>query len=65
MLTIKYSQGLFKAQTPTNTEFAPTLEKLLERLDPGAPPEKIAAAAEILQGIIGEDAGQIRHGVIS
>lgn len=65
MLSIKFSQGLYKAQTAVGTEFAPTLEKLLERLDPGAPPEKIAHAAEILEGIIGQDAGQIRHGVVS
>jgi hypothetical protein len=65
MLSIKFSQGLFTAQTPQGTFRAVSLEKLLEQADPGAPAEKIAHAAEILEGIVGEDAGQIRHGVVS
>lgn len=65
MFSIRLSHGLYKAQTVGTTEFAPTIEKLLAKLDPGAPPEKIAAAAEILEGIIGTDHDQIHHGIVS
>jgi hypothetical protein len=66
MLVIKHSQGLFRAQTATGQiQTAQSLERLIERLEPGAPPEKIAATAELLERHIGDDAGQIRQGVVS
>lgn len=59
------SNGLYYAGAAGNNVTATTLERLLAQLDPGAPPEKLAAAAEILESLIGKTHEQIHHGVIS
>lgn len=59
------SNGIYYAGTAGNNVTGTTLEKLLERLDPGAPPEKVAAAAEILEPLIGKGHEQIHQGIAS
>lgn len=59
------SNGLYYAGAPGNSVAAQSLESLLEKLAPGAPPEKLYAAAEILEPLIGKGHEQIRHGVAS
>lgn len=59
------SNGLYYAGAPGNNVAAQTLESLLEKLDPGAPPDKLAAAAEILEPLIGKGHEQIHQGVAS
>lgn len=65
MLVIKHNQGLYKAQTTARTEFAPNLEKLVEKLDPGIPAGRAQIIAEFLEAVITKGHEQIHHGVIS
>jgi hypothetical protein len=52
-LEIDVERGMYHAYTADGkSATATSCEALLARLDPGAPPEKIAAAAEIFEGII-------------
>lgn len=59
------ANGLYYAGAPGNSATAQTLESLLEKLSPGAPPEKLFAAAEILEPLVSKGHEQISHGVSS
>lgn len=65
MLVIKHNQGLYKAQTVNKTAFAPSLETLVEKLDPGIPAGRAQIIAEFLEAVISKGHEQIHHGVIS
>jgi hypothetical protein len=68
VISFHKKNGLYYASSGQGgmQEVAPTLEKLLGILDPGAPPLNIAYAAEIIEQLIGpEKAGQIGTGVMS
>ena len=66
-LVIEQEFGIFYGKTSAGkVDQATSIEKLLVKLDPGAPEEKIAAAAEILEGLLpSETQGQIQEGVVS
>ena len=53
MLTIEAIRGVWKSELDGRAEFADTLEELLQKLAPDAPPEYVWSAAEVLGGILG------------
>lgn len=53
MLTIEAIRGVWKSELDGRAEFADTLEELLQKLAPDAPPEYVWNAAEVLGGILG------------
>lgn len=59
------SNGLYYAGGVGNNVAAQSLESLLEKLSPGAPSEKLFAAAEILEPLVGKGHEQIRQGIAS
>ena len=65
MLTIKHENGYFVVKAGERREIGPTLERALEKLEPGAPAEKLAAAAEILEPHVGAPKTDIHHGIVS
>lgn len=64
-MTLFKANGLYYAQPSEGGDYvvATSLERLLEKLDPGAPPEKVRAAAEILEPFIGKGKEQFTQGV--
>lgn len=53
MLSIEAIRGVWKSELDGRAEFADTLEELLQKLAPDAPPEYVWNAAEVLGGILG------------
>lgn len=54
-LTIEALRGTWRAQHESRTFFDETLEGLFVQLAPGAPDDKLWAAAEVLGGILGAE----------
>jgi len=52
-VTIRASEGLYEIRTPTGSHVSSTLEHALEHAAPSAPPEKLHACSEILEGLLG------------
>jgi hypothetical protein len=52
-IVIKAAEGLFYVETPQSSATGRTIEAALEKVDPGAPPDKLHACAEILTGLLG------------
>lgn len=53
MLSIEAIRGVWKSELDGRAEFADTLEELLQKLAPDAPPAYVWNAAEVLGGILG------------
>ena len=54
-LTIEDLRGTWRAQIDHRSEFADTLEELLLKLVPSAPPDAVWSAAEVLGAILGAE----------
>ena len=58
-LTIEDLRGTWRAQIDHRSEFADTLEELLLKLAPSAPPDAVWSAAEVLGAILGAEVVEI------